>query len=105
MKSCNDFKYALFEDHGYSNYTVEGTTFRCGLKLHDVEEFDRFYGEDERLNFAENCSGYKIGQSIEMDVEKEDYESLTPEQKAIFDDDKEAIKKFQFNDDFEEYLE
>ena len=35
-RSCNQCKYAIMQDFGYSNYTVEGTTFYCFLKKHPI---------------------------------------------------------------------
>lgn len=84
--SCNECKYAIFQDHGYSNYTVEGTEFICAKKLHPYGDFDRWYGEDTRLNYAAECGGFESGDSIDLDVEHEDLEGLTPEQKAIYEE-------------------
>lgn len=81
--TCNDCKYAIFQDYGYSNYTTEGTTFYCAKKAHPSDEFDRWYGKDERLNFAAECKEFSKGDSIDMDVDG-DIE-LTPEQQAIYD--------------------
>lgn len=83
MKSCNECAYAILDDFGYSNYTVEGTTFHCGLKLHPDDGFDRFYGEEVRLKFAEGCEGYKEGHGAEIDVDREGvkYDAPTIEEK------------------------
>lgn len=71
-KSCNTCKWALFVDHGYSNYTVEGTTFHCQLNKHPDCPFDRWYGEEARLEHAEKCPDYEHGNPIELDVDNED---------------------------------
>lgn len=84
-RSCSGCKYAIYQDHGYSNYTVEGTDFYCGKKRHPEAPFDRWYGEDPRLQFAANCSDFEAGDPIEMDVEGYNYNSLTDEEKAIYD--------------------
>jgi len=55
-KKCSNCDYAICEDHGYSNYTVEGTTVYCSLNLHPESGFDRWYGEDARDKYAEHCN-------------------------------------------------
>ena len=81
MISCNNCAHALLEDYGYSNYTVEGTYFHCILKKHPEAPFDRFYGEDKRLNFATQCPAFSSGCPEELDVDKECYEELSEEAK------------------------
>lgn len=83
-RSCRNCKFAIHADFGYSNYTVEGTTFHCGKKLHPDGEFDEFYGEDKRLKFAEQCQGFEAGEGIWMDVDNENEADLTPEQKELW---------------------
>lgn len=85
MKKCQDCKFAIFQDHGYSNYTVEGTTFECGVSAHPDGEFDRFYGDEPKLEYAEKCPHFAAGESIDMDVDRENIETLTEEQRIIFD--------------------
>ena len=75
MKNCTDCAYAVMDDFGYSNYTVEGTTFYCGLKLHPEDGFDRWYGEDKRLGFADECKDYKKGDCVWIDVDAESVNS------------------------------
>lgn len=84
MKSCNQCKYAVFEDNGYSNYTVEGTEFECANGAHPDGRFDRFYGEAARLDFAEKCDGFAEGEPVEMDVDHDNEAELTPEQREIY---------------------
>lgn len=84
-RSCNDCEFALFNDYGYSNYTVEGTEFFCTLNFHPADGFDRFFGEDKRLNFADECAMFTKGEPISMDVEREELSNLTPKQRALFD--------------------
>ena len=81
---CGDCKFCIFEDYGYSNYTVEGTYFICAKEAHPDGIFDRFYGEDERLKYAEKCPEFTEGECIVMDVDHDNEETLTPEQKEIF---------------------
>ena len=47
--NCTSCKFAVLEDYGYSNYTTEGTNFRCGVGKHPDGEFDAFYGEEKNL--------------------------------------------------------
>lgn len=84
-KTCLGCKFCICQDVGYSNYTVEGTDFLCAKKLHPEGRFDRWYGEDPRLKFAQKCTGFEHGEPIEMDVGHENYDGLTQEQKEIFD--------------------
>ena len=68
---CSECKYKYMQDYGYSNYTVEGTTFYCLKKSHPDDGFDRFYGEDARLDFASKCSEFEKGDGIDIDVDME----------------------------------
>ena len=69
MKSCNSCYYAAHVDEGYSNYTVEGTTFWCLLSKHPDAPFDEWYGEDERMKFAEKCDSFYKGEGFNLDVD------------------------------------
>lgn len=82
-KSCNDCRFAIMTDFGYSNYTVEGTTFLCGKNLHPHGEFDRWYGEETRLQYAEECIGYEGGGAIFIDVDRLAWSELTEDEKTI----------------------
>ena len=84
MKSCNNCTNALMADYGYSNYTVEGTEFHCTLKKHPLGSFDRFYGKDERLGFAENCTSFSEGYPEGLDVECEVLEDLPEQHKSYW---------------------
>lgn len=81
--SCNDCQFAFFADYGYSNYTVEGTDFFCTIGRHPKDGFDRFYGEDNRLDFAKECKCFVRGAPITMDVDHEDETELTESQKML----------------------
>ncbi|TXH11952.1 MAG: hypothetical protein E6R03_13830 [Hyphomicrobiaceae bacterium] len=83
-RNCNGCKFAVFADTGYSNYTVEGTDFLCGRKLHPDGRFDKWYGEDKRLEFAQHCTGFEPGDPIEMDVDCENLDDLSEEQTEIY---------------------
>jgi hypothetical protein len=82
--SCNSCKFAIFEDYGYSNYTVEGTEFFCAKKLNPNGNFDRFYGKAKELEHGSICSGYVEGETIKIDVDHEALSELTDEQNAIY---------------------
>ena len=71
MKKCNECRYAVEQDTGYSNYTVTGVDFICLLGEHDV--FDSWYGEAEELNHAEQCDKYTYSENApaEFDVDGE----------------------------------
>lgn len=83
-KTCMDCKFSISEDYGYSNYTVEGTQFFCGKHAHPEAPFDRFYGDNPKLKFAETCTEFEEGQGIDMDCDGENYADLTDEQKEIY---------------------
>ena len=61
---CNHCRFALFKEHGYSAYTIEGVTFSCVIKCHPAGSFDRWYGEDERLKYANECAKYCEGKPM-----------------------------------------
>lgn len=84
-KTCETCHHCIRVDYGYSSYTVEGTEIHCELKLHPRGPFDRFYGEDGRLAFAEQCAGFVEGEPLDMDVDHEDYDELSAEDKARWD--------------------
>lgn len=70
-RTCDDCRYCFNEDYGYSNYTTEGTQFRCIKAAHPKGDFDRFYGETPDLEYAQQCPEFKPGNSFSMDVEGE----------------------------------
>ena len=85
-RTCTDCKFAIFQDTGYSTYTVEGTDFYCAKRLHPKDGFDRFYGHDDRLDFAAECAGFEHGEPVRRDVDHDDYDwsELTQEQRDIW---------------------
>jgi len=68
-KNCSNCRFAKFQDEGYSNWTVEGTSFECMVNKHPDGKFDRWYGEDGRLHWALWCDHYENGNPIHMSVE------------------------------------
>lgn len=88
MITCNECRYALFQDEGYSNYTVEGTVFYCLKKAHPADGFDRWYGEDKRLNHAQECTEFSKGDPVCMDVDGDD---------APYTDDPEILDLLRVN--------
>lgn len=72
MAKCSECNFAILADHGWSNWTVEGTTVHCSLNLHPGGEFDRWYGEDSRDLFAEKCEAFlnSVGPA-EVDCDRE----------------------------------
>ena len=70
--TCNECRFAIFQDYGYSNWTVEGTEFFCAIKQHPADGFDRWYGDDGRLNYAAECRMFRAGEPISIDVDRED---------------------------------
>jgi len=82
--TCDDCKFCVLADYGYSNYTTEGTEFTCAKSLHPDGSFDHWFGKDKKLEYAQQCEGFEAGDAIHMDCDREDYQSLTAEQKEIW---------------------
>jgi hypothetical protein len=82
--NCTECKYAIMEDEGYSNYTVEGRYFSCAKALHPDGGFDAWYGTDDRFNYGAECPGFVFGMPVFLEVEWEDAE-LTDEEQAVVD--------------------
>lgn len=85
MKNCNECRFAVLEDYGYSNYTVEGTNFSCALKLHPQGSFDRFYGHTPKMDYADECSNYSEGDPVWLDVDGENIDSFNLSQQFTYD--------------------
>jgi hypothetical protein len=85
--TCEDCSNCLLMDFGYSNYTVEGTTVVCMVGAHPNKEFDRFYGVDERLKFAEQCDKYTPGEPDALDVDGEDWDGLSEQAKSFINEE------------------
>lgn len=80
-EECVNCTFAIFQDTGYSNWTVEGTNFFCGLGVHPADGFDSFYATDPGLKYAAECDAFEVGTCIELDVDGEN--ELTEAQSAI----------------------
>lgn len=78
MKKCSNCVWCIQEDFGYSNYTVEGTQLYCFQEKNPLMPFDRWYGEDERDRFAENCDMFEEGCGVYIDVDREGPEEDYP---------------------------
>lgn len=68
---CSECGHCILRDDGYSNYTVEGTTVICSKGLNPNGDFDRWYGEDKRDDYAEQCPEYLEAEPVRLDVECE----------------------------------
>ena len=90
-KSCMDCKFRLARDEGYSNYTVEGTTFFCLLKKHPDMPFDEFYGEDKRLAYAKQCDRFVKGESVWIDVDHDNLKNYDDKLSTGYTTDPEIV--------------
>jgi hypothetical protein len=59
----------MLNDYGYSNYTVEGTMFSCVIGKHPDGKFDNFYGEEDKLKYADECIFFREGEPAQFTVE------------------------------------
>lgn len=91
QRSCTDCRYRLSQDEGYSNYTVENTTFHCLLKKHPDMPFDEFYGEDKRLLFAEQCDSFSAGEGVFIDVDREALKTYEDKLSTAYTKDPEIV--------------
>ncbi len=85
-KACNNCKFLLSQDYGYSNYTTEGTEHFC---MKSDPKFDKlpsegFVNDFTRENY--HCDKYVEGSGIDMDVDHENYGELSAEDKKLFDE-------------------
>ena len=80
-EECANCKFAIYQDTGYSNWTIMGTEFYCAKRLHPADGFDVFYDTDPGLMYAAQCAGFEAGGRIELDVDRE--VELTPEEQEI----------------------
>lgn len=79
---CDNCKFCVYRDYGYSNYTVEGTNKECGRGVHGP--FDNFYQTaPEYKNIPYPCPEWASGEPLYLDVDGEVWESLTEEEKEI----------------------
>ena len=91
FKKCTECKYHILRDEGYSNYTVEGTSFNCALGLNPHAPFDNFYSKAPELNFAESCNSFKSGLGLQIDVDGEVMSDLTPAQEELLELEKTSM--------------
>ncbi len=61
-KSCDDCKFCVYQDHGYSNYTVEGTNISCLADMFD--DTDSY-----SLGMASTCQYFNEGDHWSLDVD------------------------------------
>lgn len=87
-RSCEDCSNCLLMDFGYSNWTVEGTSVLCMVDVHPDKEFDRWYGEDDRLKFAEQCERFSPGGAERLDVDREDFNELSAQAQEFLGGDR-----------------
>lgn len=79
MNNCDNCKYRILLDNGYSNWTVEGTDIDCAKSLNPHFPMDRYYGEIKECKFGDTCKDFEDGDCIahfdvdgEVQVEKDD---------------------------------
>ena len=70
-EECTNCQFAIFQDTGYSNWTVMGTDFYCGLGVHPNDGFDCYYNTDPGLKYAAECDSFEAGAAIYLDVDGE----------------------------------
>ena len=77
-RRCNNCKFFMTEDHGYSNYTVEETTVHCLKKANQYFPAEESYSWEipgapdyPQLAVAATCSHYKEGEGMVFDVDGE----------------------------------
>lgn len=68
---CNECKFCVLEDYGYSNWTVEGTNADCLLEMNPKLPDDQGWGTSDSLDFANVCPRFKEGDPIHVDVDHE----------------------------------
>lgn len=88
-KRCMNCRWAMFQDHGYSNWTVESTELHCMLSLNPNLPADYSYTSsawgglpaksyNEINSFAEECKAHEFGDPPSLDVDREDVKEKTP---------------------------
>lgn len=71
LRSCDDCKFLLLTDEGYSNWTVENTIARCLLSANPRFPADHAWGMADDLNHAEQCASFEAGDPIHLDVDRD----------------------------------
>lgn len=85
---CDECRFSVEQDEGYSNYTVEGCMVQCAKGLHPDGDFDRWYGNDKRIRKLDDCPGYVKGEPLHLYVdmsEGDDWSKLSPEELEVYD--------------------
>ncbi len=87
---CNNCKFFMTVDSGYSNYTVTDTTVHClknANKYFPCEESYSWEKPDspdyKQLRVAENCSHYAEGDGIHFDVDGDETEKDCNDQEVL----------------------
>lgn len=70
--TCNDCKYCIMQDFGYSNYTVEGTEADCLKNQNQRFPVDNWYGHSEEAKYAFECPMFVEGDPVYVDCDQED---------------------------------
>ncbi len=70
-KTCENCKFFVKKDYGYSNYTVEGTTGSCLAGKHPAAEFEVSYDSQPEYEVAKQCSYYNKGECWDLDCDGE----------------------------------
>lgn len=85
-RRCTDCGWHMAIQYGYSNWTVEGSYIHCRRDLLPATGIDDWYGEDKQLGIiATACPDFCPGAGGTVDVDREDIEDLTPEQRSWYD--------------------
>lgn len=69
-QTCDKCVFAVLQDEGYSNYTVQNTKIHCLLELNPDFPIDNFYGHELSLVFAKKCSNFIEGKPVNLDVDR-----------------------------------
>lgn len=70
-RTCENCKFFVKQDHGYSNYTVEGTDGSCLAKKHPVDSFE-ISGYVPEYEQAKICEYFNEGECWNCDVDGEE---------------------------------
>lgn len=81
--TCDGCRFGSLQDIGYSNWTVEGRDFFCLVDAHPSDGFDAWYRTDPRLRFAAECPKFEAGEPVCLNVDREDLDQLTPDQRGL----------------------
>lgn len=89
MSTCNDCKYSIIEDYGYSNYTVEGSDIDCLNGLNPGFPVDNWYGDSKETKFGATCPAFFAGTGVAVDVDRDEGELVNysddPEIKVLLE--------------------